>query len=158
MAFRLTANASASRVPEPGTWTGASASDTAARIRCAALAALLAASVISIPITAKSPDWISNKSGQPLRAAVRAPFACGSGPSRRTKLISLVIQSRALSECVQAARRKYSVYTVVVLAGPEFRSGNVNIPKHRTALGENIRTFRQERQLSLEKLAERANL
>ena len=38
--------------------------------------------VISTPIIAKSPDSSSKISGHPWSAGVRAPSACGSGPSR----------------------------------------------------------------------------
>ena len=46
--------------------------------RCA-----LAASVMSIPMTAKSPLASSQMSGQPRRAMVRTPPACGSAPILR---------------------------------------------------------------------------
>ena len=43
----------------------------------------LAASVMSMPITAKSPLASSQMSGQLLSAIVCLPFACGSGPILR---------------------------------------------------------------------------
>lgn len=45
-----------------------------------------AASVMSMPMTAKSPDSSSQISGQLRSAIVRAPFACGSGPILRRNM------------------------------------------------------------------------
>jgi len=47
---------------------------------------LLAADVMSVPITAKSPLSSSQISGQPTRAYVCAPFECGSWPSLRRNI------------------------------------------------------------------------
>ncbi|MBL9185839.1 MAG: hypothetical protein JNK23_00030 [Opitutaceae bacterium] len=48
-----------------------------------------ARAVMSMPMTAKSPDSSSRMSGQPFAAAVIAPFAWGSGPSRRMNMKKL---------------------------------------------------------------------
>lgn len=48
-------------------------------------------SVMSGPITAKSPPSISQMSGQPLAEEVCWPFACGSGPMRWVKLIFICV-------------------------------------------------------------------
>src|SRR5207248_10867351 len=42
--------------------------------------------VMSMPMIAKSPDSSSKMSGQLQSATVRAPFACGSGPSLRRNI------------------------------------------------------------------------
>jgi len=46
----------------------------------------LAASVMSMPMIAKSPDSSSKMSGQPRQPTVLAPLACGSGPSLRRNM------------------------------------------------------------------------
>lgn len=48
----------------------------------------LAASVISIPMMAKSPSSSSQMSGQFSKAGVLWPLACGSGPMRRRKVMA----------------------------------------------------------------------
>lgn len=48
-------------------------------------------SVMSMPITAKSPDSSSKMSGHPLRAMVCAPLAWGSGPILRRNIVFLLL-------------------------------------------------------------------
>jgi len=118
----------------------------------------LAVSVMSMPITAKSPFASSQMSGQLLRAIVCRPFLCGSGPILRRNSRFAFIASQQSGKRPKNARTKYSAYTVVRICGFGFLWSVVKIPKYRKVLGENIRTHRRNLKWSQEKLAEKADL
>jgi DNA-binding XRE family transcriptional regulator len=118
----------------------------------------LVASVMSMPMTAKSPLASSQMSGQLQSAIVCLPFSCGSGPILRTNSRSAFIPALPLQRRGEKARTKYSAYTVVHICGFGFHCKVVKIPKYRKVLGENIRTHRRNLKWSQEKLAEKADL
>lgn len=117
-----------------------------------------ATSVMSMPITAKSPFESSQISGQPLQAIVRAPFACGSGPILWENAKSVSIAWKQSQKHQENASTKYSVYTVVRIYGFQFAGVMVKTPKYRKVLGENIRMHRRALKWSQEKLAEQSDL
>ena len=119
---------------------------------------VIAASVMSMPITAKSPLASSQMSGQPEQPEVCAPLACGSSPILRRNSSGVFIATQDSDKTAKIARAKYSAYTVVRICCFEFLYGIVKIPKYRKILGENIRTHRRNAGWSQEKLAEKSDL
>jgi DNA-binding XRE family transcriptional regulator len=115
-------------------------------------------SVISMPITAKSPPCSSQMSGHPRQATVCVPLACGSGPIRRRKMDWVFMATRQLRKHKRKTSTKYSAYTVVRICGFGFPYKVVKIPKYRKALGENIRMRRRNLKWSQEKLSEKSDL
>src|SRR5439155_18241734 len=104
-----------------------------------------ARSVISPPITAKSPVSSSKMSGQPLHPAVFAPPACGSEPSLRMKIVRFIA----------------STITNVLVKSNNFfqaryhRSGMGRNPKsRRDPYGAWLYHLRKERNLTQQQLSE----
>jgi len=100
--------------------------------------------VMSIPMTAKSPDSNARISGQPLSAEVFVPSAWGSGPRRRKNMMENLTMVRC------------SVNPILTIVSSVLQQNQVDAIC--TALATILRSEREARGLSMNAVAEAGGL